>query len=567
MANPPPYSPGYDYSAFENSNPTKPKPGLQLDNDFANLGQAYNTLRDMLMELRRSDGALLNGIVKPDALSAEVLGMLVNYAPDELIVQLTSRLDQVTQDVITAQGTAAAAGAVAATAKTTADDAARTKSPPYTAFASYAAALGAEKPADLRSVSALSGGVLTEWVRDTAGTCLGGGWSPAGAPSPEHWGAVGNGVANDTAAFQAAINALPSAGGTIRLNKANYIVTLPLTAGVKKILWTGGARINGGVYPKLPGTFESYDPANSRRVVSRADAGSGEFVQTDHYRETSYGAADPSVDTLLRAYTIVSAGSSTIGSRPGAEWPFQARVDNNSDSINGVASTGQARRYGKGAVWSGHFNTYDYIDPTTSTFGVWGIEANIQGDGGDPGNMRRVIGAIAHSVAQTYGGSGVNVIGRGVMINPDSADFTYGLHVLTGSGAGTTRGQFLSAAIRIDAVAPDLIAARHPTATGTVKIGTNLSSGIAAQIIGVGNNASDQSASYSMIRTTITTNTAGAEAANLALFTASAGTLTEMLRVSAAEGLRIRMDGVLKHVTQGAADSAGSGYRQLRVIN
>ncbi|MFK3857795.1 hypothetical protein [Agrobacterium pusense] len=69
MADPTKFVPGFDYSDFEQSNPTLPKPGAQLDNDFANIKQTTDQTIEALKQIRRSDGALKNGIVTADSLS------------------------------------------------------------------------------------------------------------------------------------------------------------------------------------------------------------------------------------------------------------------------------------------------------------------------------------------------------------------------------------------------------------------------------------------------------------------------------------------------------------------
>lgn len=69
MANPTKYTPGFSYSGFEASNPGRPKPGAQLDNDFAKIEDSIGETVDALADVRRSDGALKNGIVTTDALA------------------------------------------------------------------------------------------------------------------------------------------------------------------------------------------------------------------------------------------------------------------------------------------------------------------------------------------------------------------------------------------------------------------------------------------------------------------------------------------------------------------
>jgi hypothetical protein len=76
MADPTKYQPGYDYSDFEQNNPTEPKPGGQLDNDFANIATSINETIDALKTVRRSDGKLANGIVTFDSLSTSIKAVL-----------------------------------------------------------------------------------------------------------------------------------------------------------------------------------------------------------------------------------------------------------------------------------------------------------------------------------------------------------------------------------------------------------------------------------------------------------------------------------------------------------
>ncbi|TWI34920.1 hypothetical protein [Paracoccus sulfuroxidans] len=95
------------------------------------------------------------------------------------------------------------AGHTVLTSLVSAEIANQSKQPPYQPYASYAAAEAASIPASVDMVEALEAGAVIGWVRDSEGTALGGGWSPAGTPTPKHWGAVADGVTDDRAAFEA----------------------------------------------------------------------------------------------------------------------------------------------------------------------------------------------------------------------------------------------------------------------------------------------------------------------------------------------------------------------------
>ena len=75
-------------------------------------------------------------------------------------------------------------------------------------YDTYAAALAAAPSATGNRISANFGGRLVEWIRVATGPCLGGGWAPAFTITPGHFGAMGNGIADDTVPMQAALNYL-----------------------------------------------------------------------------------------------------------------------------------------------------------------------------------------------------------------------------------------------------------------------------------------------------------------------------------------------------------------------
>jgi hypothetical protein len=56
------------------------------------------------------------------------------------------------------------------------------------------------------------------------------------------WGAVGDGVADDTAFIQAAINALPAAGGVVYSPPGTYLISAALTPPAKPVIFQGAGR-------------------------------------------------------------------------------------------------------------------------------------------------------------------------------------------------------------------------------------------------------------------------------------------------------------------------------------
>ena len=83
--------------------------------------------------------------------------------------------------------------------------------------------------------------------------------------------------ATHTLAFQAAINALPAAGGEIILDDMNYTpVVASLTAGARKIRWTGNGTVNGAALWGLPGQQVSFRTALGREIRYQANGAAGE---------------------------------------------------------------------------------------------------------------------------------------------------------------------------------------------------------------------------------------------------------------------------------------------------
>lgn len=66
------YLPGYSFSGYQSSRPDAPLPGASVDAELANIAVAVAELQAKLDEVRRSDGALVNGIVTADALANDI---------------------------------------------------------------------------------------------------------------------------------------------------------------------------------------------------------------------------------------------------------------------------------------------------------------------------------------------------------------------------------------------------------------------------------------------------------------------------------------------------------------
>ena len=121
-------------------------------------------------------------------------------------------------------------------------------------YATRAAFIGATIPAEVTRAAFFVGGNTYAVVRDASGPITqsnGQKWRPDGDVTPQHFGAVGDGAADDTAAVVAAVNS----SGWLNWGNLVYRITSPLIATVAKVDWVG------------TGAVVFYDGAHSREAV------------------------------------------------------------------------------------------------------------------------------------------------------------------------------------------------------------------------------------------------------------------------------------------------------------
>lgn len=99
MADPITFQPGYSYTGWEATNPTKPKPGPELDNDFADVGASTTSLVNAIKDVRRSDGALKNKIVTYDSLAPDVAALLGTGDDFDIIIANLADIIAVAEDI------------------------------------------------------------------------------------------------------------------------------------------------------------------------------------------------------------------------------------------------------------------------------------------------------------------------------------------------------------------------------------------------------------------------------------------------------------------------------------
>lgn len=101
---PSPYTRQASFTSYEQSNPTTPKRGTDLDAEFNAVALLANALLSRLSEIQRSDGRLANHAVHPDAFSSEsllLIGSDVTPRGDWTAATVYNPRDFVTQSTIT----------------------------------------------------------------------------------------------------------------------------------------------------------------------------------------------------------------------------------------------------------------------------------------------------------------------------------------------------------------------------------------------------------------------------------------------------------------------------------
>ena len=76
MAQPTPYNRLYDFSDYQEVNPTKPLRGSEVDAEFDAIKLTTDQIRANAAQIQRDDGSLANQSVTPDSLSAGTLAMI-----------------------------------------------------------------------------------------------------------------------------------------------------------------------------------------------------------------------------------------------------------------------------------------------------------------------------------------------------------------------------------------------------------------------------------------------------------------------------------------------------------
>jgi len=163
---PTPYTRQFNFTSFESSNPSKPKPGASLDAEFNAVRTSLDTTQSRLAEIQRDDGALANGVVTNDSLDEEL---------QQVIAAVQGDVSAIDAQVDATAANAAAAAASEADAQTYMNSAlASAQAANSSAIAAGSSAAAADGSADAAAATLAAmqapGGVSTSMLADGAVT-------------------------------------------------------------------------------------------------------------------------------------------------------------------------------------------------------------------------------------------------------------------------------------------------------------------------------------------------------------------------------------------------------------
>ncbi|GGH36396.1 hypothetical protein SAMN05444007_108258 [Cribrihabitans marinus] len=393
--------------------------------------------------------------------------------------------------------------------------------------------------------------------------------SIAAQAAVDAFGAEGDGVTDDTAAFQATIDFLPASGGIIEIGQKDYAVTTAsLNIGSKHIFWRGNGTINGGTQLSvLPGVSISYHSAANQILYNHNDDNGDLDPVVRIRRDATYTGSGSAIGTGFRIEHIV--GSSANFFEFGQVIDFSTDSDDSGAEQGGLYVRAIKNAASETKMWG---IAYSVINRSTVDASMVGAEFNVRAlgdhtDAGDPrfGTGARynldVICSTADDLAATDRATfdaGINIIANG---GSKAATVRHGIRLQDETDGVIETGIHLdlnNADIGIQiggAYSGDAI-----NIGGSCAYGIDLASGsYSAQAVRVGDNKRIAFNNSATVRL-------GWDTANLAL-QVTAGANVLLAAKDATDAIQLRVGGSLKQASQGAVDSGGSGFRVLRVPN
>jgi hypothetical protein len=388
--------------------------------------------------------------------------------------------------------------------------------------------------------------------------------------SIKDFGAVGDGVTNDTVAVQAAIDSFPNnTNVTLFVPNGTYLLNSAILLNTKKVLFIleNNASFTGTI-PLACGQMKILVPQIGSQSYINASAPDGNAFASSAksnicvIRGTSTNPDD--TVTYVRNALFVETHSDSNDLTQYSQWgnPYK-KTSITSEFVAEAGFAGEAN--------SAAFRTFAPSPATSTVSGasiLVGVSAVASSNTGAGQNAYDVWGAnfvAARPTGQLWNGDeiGKNIVGVEVDINPSTTAAPF---ILSGSPGATNYTGFWAQAVATETVECNV--AFLATSTSGVKGWQTIlgfrgaCSWWMAQLINITNSVN---AKGILVRTRFQ----GVTGSLLQLETGDATTQLIHFNVTGDinNPVNVRVSGTLKQVTQGATDSGGTGYRLLRVEN
>jgi hypothetical protein len=348
MADPTPFTPGYSFTDWQTSNPTKPLPGNKVDQDMANIETSIDEIVDAIKDVRRSDGKLKNGIVTVDSLDPTVAAGVGAGA------LASAEAAAASADAAGDSADAAASSAVASAASATAASGYAS-----TALTYRNAASGfADDSAAAATLSQTARDFANKWAVEAEGVDVNDGVNPVGK-SAYHWAQV---------ALEAATGALPDNSVSMSKIVDGAVTSAKIADGALSADTTGRAKMADG----FTTTAKLANGVLSADTTGRAKMADG-FLSAD-----TTGRAKMA-DGFL---TAVKAAADFVFGQTAKTTPVDADALLISDSA--ASNVPKKLTFANLKAWVRSFTAINSIGSTATTTGTT-VEFNAI-----PANVRRV---------------------------------------------------------------------------------------------------------------------------------------------------------------------------------